>query len=234
MLLVHVSIIDRKCNSLLAESACSSDPMQVGLRISANSAVDLLLWHVVVDDELDLWHVDTSGNQVGSDQHIDLLLSELLDGAVSLLFRHLGEHNVGRVPGLSQPSVDLLSEVQAVDEDEGLGHLTALEDVFDEVQLLLWLASHSVLLDMVKLELLGFDLDLLCLLDDHGDSLLDLLVDLLSAFRVGCGEKDPLDLVTLLSLFDVFVVADVFQTLEVLLVEEEHIRLINDKTFQAK
>ena len=61
--------------------------------------------------------------------------------------------------------MNFLGEVQAVNKNESLSHLAALENFFDEFEFSLWLASHYELLDVLQLELLSLDGDLLGLLD---------------------------------------------------------------------
>ena len=80
-LLVHFSIIESESQSIRSESSSTADSMQVGVWLR----VALSAWHVKVDDQLSLRHINTSGNQISSDKHIDLLLSETLHSVVSLL-----------------------------------------------------------------------------------------------------------------------------------------------------
>ena len=117
--------------------------MQVGIWLSHLVS----LRHVEVDDQLGLRYVNTSGDQVGCNEHIDLLLSESVHRRVSLLLRHLTEHDIRFKVCRSQHSVHCLCELLGVHKDEGLSKLTESEDLLDEVELLALLTLHDILLD---------------------------------------------------------------------------------------
>lgn len=95
VLLVDRSVVDRQSDTLSAESARTTDTMEVDLRVGDRLVVELDYRHVVVYHELRLGHVDTSCDHVGRDQHVDVLVPELLNGGITLLLGHLGEHDVG-------------------------------------------------------------------------------------------------------------------------------------------
>ena len=121
------------------------------MKVSIWLWISLSAWHVKVDDKLRLGHINTSGNQISCNQDIDLLLSESLHCAVSLLLRHLGEHDVGLQICLSQNSVHGLGEFFSVNKYEGLGQLTDCKDLLDEVNFLALLTLHHVLPDGLQL-----------------------------------------------------------------------------------
>lgn len=85
MLLVYLPIINGEGDTLGTEPASSSDPMKVDLWIGYRLVVELYHWHVIVDDKLCLRHIDTSSNHIGCNQHVNVLVSELLNGVVTLL-----------------------------------------------------------------------------------------------------------------------------------------------------
>mmetsp|Transcript_24462 Transcript_24462/g.37932 ORF Transcript_24462/g.37932 Transcript_24462/m.37932 type:complete len:205 (+) Transcript_24462:63-677(+) len=176
-LLIDVSVPDRKSNSGLAEATASSNSVLVLFDISNLLVVHFLGRNVVVDHELNLRHIDTSSDNVGSDKHVDLLVSELLHGIVTLFLSHPAEHDVRRQAILPELLVDDFGEVLGVDEDESLGHCASLEHIHDEFQLLPGLALQVVLLDVLQLfsDLLRFKLDYLGLLHE----LVDLVVQVL-------------------------------------------------------
>ena len=71
-------------SSFLAETTSSTDSVDVVL---------LSEWELVVDDQADLLHIDTSGEQISSDEHADGSLTELLHDDVSLDLVHLSVHD---------------------------------------------------------------------------------------------------------------------------------------------
>lgn len=85
-LLVLVSVHDGQGYAVSAEPSGSADSMQVGLHICLLSLIDCR--HIVVDHQLSLRDVDSSGNQVCGDKHLDFLLSELGHDLVSFLLVH--------------------------------------------------------------------------------------------------------------------------------------------------
>lgn len=86
---ILISIINGKCNTLLAESTCSTNSVEICFWITAGLAIYSLLRHIVVDNELYFWNIDTSGNQVGGDQYINFLVSKFLNGLISFLLGHV-------------------------------------------------------------------------------------------------------------------------------------------------
>ena len=163
VLLVDVSVPKSQRDTVGAKPSSPANPVEVSFMISALLTVSRShVGHIVVDHELGLWHIDTPCDDVGGDQHIDVTVAEALDGCISLLVRHLGEHDVRLKTLLAQNLVDCVCEVLGVDEDVSLSHLTGLEDLLDEIELLTLLALVLKLLDVVQLKLVSlFDPDLL-------------------------------------------------------------------------
>ena len=81
--------------------------------------------------------------------------------------------------------MDGLSKLLCIDEDERLGHLTRLKDVFNEIEFLLWFAFHPKLLDLGQLELLWPDPDLLGILHDLTHPFLNTLILVVILWRIG-------------------------------------------------
>lgn len=139
-------------SSLSAPSSGPTDSMDVLL---------LGLGEVVVDHQVHLLHVDTSGQQVGTDQHSGGTGPELLHDQVSLVGLHGGVdggdgevlflHGLGQVvhTGLGVAVDDALLDLEVVVEfDEGL-----------ELELLL-VHGHVELLDTLQGEFFVLDQDL--------------------------------------------------------------------------
>ena len=89
---------------------------------SANSVdvVLLLEWQLVVDHKTNLLHVNSSGEQVSSDQHARSTGTELLHDDVSLLLVHLTVHDRDCEVVFSHRLLELLNALLRVAIDEGL------------------------------------------------------------------------------------------------------------------
>jgi hypothetical protein len=142
-LFIHISIIKGQCQSIGSKPSSTTNPMQVSIWLW----ISLSAWYVKVDDKLSLGHINTSSNQISCNEHIDLLLSESLHSAVSLLLRHLGEHDVGFEICLSQNSMHGLCKFFSVNKDEGLSQFANCKDLFDEFDFLALLTLHHILPD---------------------------------------------------------------------------------------
>ena len=79
MLFVDVAVVDGEGDTGRAKTSRSPNTMLVDLGVCKQLAVDLECRHVVVDDQLRLRHVDATGNHVGCDEHVNFLVTELLD-----------------------------------------------------------------------------------------------------------------------------------------------------------
>jgi len=136
MSLVDFSIINRHCNTLYTESSSSTNSMQVCFRIGLGLAIQSLSgWYIIIDNQLCLWDVNTSSDEIGGDEHVNLLVSKLLNSLVTLFFRHFREHDEGVEACLSQHLVHSLSIVFGIDEYECLCRFAYFEYFFQEVQL---------------------------------------------------------------------------------------------------
>ena len=186
---VFVAVIQRNRDSLSSEASRTTYPVQVILGIS-NSLVALaspLRWHIEIYDNLDLGDIDTSGKQICCDNHTDLVLAELSDHLVTLLRAHVTE-NDSRLEILSaHHGVQAVCVGLGVDEDDSLGHLTYVEDLFEEFGLLSLRTSILKLLDVIEGELLRLEVNLLCYRSKLSNSGLHI-------FSVCCREKDVLHL----------------------------------------
>jgi len=110
--LINFSIVDSHCNTLDTESSSSTNSMEVCFGIGFGLTVWALgRWYIIIDNQLCLRDVNTSSNEIGCDQHINLLVSKLLDCLVTLIFRHFGEHDEGVEACLSQHFMNSFSIV---------------------------------------------------------------------------------------------------------------------------
>ena len=91
---VLVSVVDGECNSVPAESACSSDSVKVSLWVTLNSASFFLLGNVIIDHKFDFGHVNSSCDEIGGNEYINLLFSKLFNCRISFLLGHFREHDV--------------------------------------------------------------------------------------------------------------------------------------------
>ena len=163
--------------------------MQVILSIS-DSLVALaspLRWHIEIYDNLDLGDIDTARKQIRCDNHTDLILSELCDHFITLLWAHVSENDCRLEILSSHHGVKSVCISLGVDEDDCLGHLANIEDLLEEVRLFALSTSILILLDMVEGELLRFEVDLLGHRSELPNSCLHI-------FGVSCREKDVLHL----------------------------------------
>ena len=231
VLLVHLTVVKCESDTVDAETSSSTDSMEVCLGIRCSSLTIEGGGNIIINDELRLKNVNTSGEHVGSNKHVDLLVAELPDGFITLLICHVGEHEIRCETLLSKFSMHGLGKLLGVHEDECLRHLTSLEDFLDEIELLTRLALHSELLHIRELQLLVFHLDLLCHRDDLGDALLNLLVESRVINWIGGRKEHPLDVSSTL---DVFGVRNLEQGCVVLVIQEEHVGLVNDEAFEAR
>ena len=150
MSLVNLSIIDRHCNTLNTESSSSTNSMQVCFGISLRPSIcSLSWWNIIIDNQLCLWDVNTSSDEISGDQHVNLLVSKLLDSLVTLLFGHFGEHDEGMEACLSQHLMYSLCIVFWIYENECLSRFTYFEYFFQEVQLFTLFTFVLKLLNML-------------------------------------------------------------------------------------
>ena len=88
--------------------------------------------------------------------------------------------------------MNFLCKILRVNENEGLCRLACLEDIFDKIQFLSFLALHVILLNVIQLKFLRLNHNLLCFSNDFLLSLLEKLESLLFLGLKCCGEQDPL------------------------------------------
>ena len=133
------------CNTLSAETTASSDTVDVVLAVSGQ---------VIVDDQRDLLHIDTSGKKIGSNQDTRRSRTELLHNQVTLSLVHVTVHGRhGEVTGgkLVGKPVDLSASVA---ENDSLGDGDRLVQVGKSIKLPLFLLHSNVeLLNTLKGEL---------------------------------------------------------------------------------
>jgi hypothetical protein len=143
---------ERDSESLCSEPTSSTHSVQVGVSV---------LGHVVVDNDVDTFNVDSSSEQVGG--HHDACL-EFLELSVFLnpffLFDSGVDAQAGEV-ALDQELVELGRAGNRVDEDDELVELEGVEEIDEFPVLLVLCQSHVVLLEPVEGEFGAFvDVDL--------------------------------------------------------------------------
>jgi len=140
-------------DTLSTETTGSTNSMNVVL---------LLEGQLVVDDETNLLHIDTSGEQIGGDEHTSGGSSELLHDGVSLDLVHLTVHGGNGELVLSHALFELEDSLLGVAIDEGLVDFQTSVQVEKNLNLpLLLVDSDVVLRDTLKSEMLLLDEDLL-------------------------------------------------------------------------
>ena len=86
-------LYDGHSNTISSESAGSSNSvLEVGVVWLPESILGDK-WHIVVDDKVNLWNIDSSRQDVGANQTSDLSLSEAVNDSVTLfLVNSTDEH----------------------------------------------------------------------------------------------------------------------------------------------
>lgn len=134
------------------ESTSSTNSMDVVL---------LVVWELVVDDESDLLHIDSSGKQVSGNEHANRSRSELLHNNLSLGLLHLSVHDTDHEVLLGHGSLEFLDSLLGVTVDESLVDVEVGVEGEKHVNLPgLLLDSDVVLLDTDEGELLTLNKDL--------------------------------------------------------------------------
>ena len=224
--LIFVAIVQGDRDALRTKSSCSTDSVQIVLRIADSLSVWTLGLgrDIEVDHELDLGNIDASCEQISSDDDADFTGAELRNHFVTLLNAHVTEDDARLVALSAHHSVEAVCVVLRVHKNDCLGHLANVENLLDELRLLALLAPELELFDVTQVELLLIQTDLLGLLREVTDLSLNLL-------GVGRREEDVLDF--LRQLRDVLRM-DFLKLLQTSLLAEEHIRLVENDTFQRR
>ena len=148
----------------------------------------LLERQLVVDDKADLLDVDTSGEEVGGDEHTGGSCSELLHDHVTSHLVHLSVHDGDTEVVLLHLLGQLDHSLLGVAIDEGLVDVETAVEVEQNVHLpLLLLYRDVVLLNTFEGELLVLDQDL-------GGIAHEVLCQLQNVHGHGRGEQSNLDL----------------------------------------
>ncbi|CRK15600.1 hypothetical protein BN1723_010732 [Verticillium longisporum] len=145
---------------ILAGNKVDGDTLATKAAATTNT-VDVVLAvarQIVVDDQADLLHVDTTCPNIGRDEHTAVALAEVLHNTVALLLRHVAVHaahgKVGLAHLVRQP-VDLAARVA---EDDGLCDGQGIVKIAKGVELpVLLLDSDEVLLETLKGQLVTLD-----------------------------------------------------------------------------
>ena len=126
------------------------------------NVVLLLEGQLVVDNETNLLHINTSGEQIGGDEHTSRSSSELLHDGVSLDLVHLTVHGRNGELVLSHALLELEDSLLGVAIDERLVNFQTSVQVEKNLNLpLLLVDSDVVLRDTLKSKMLLLDEDLL-------------------------------------------------------------------------
>jgi len=138
-------------SSLSAETTSTTNPMDVVL---------LLEGELVVDNEADLLDIDTSCEEIGSDQHTDGTATELLHDDVTLDLVHLTVHDRHGEVVLGHSFLKLLNTLLGVTVDEGLRDVKVGVQVEQDFHLpVLLLDGDVVLVDTFEGKLLVLNED---------------------------------------------------------------------------
>jgi len=224
--LVFITIIQGDCDTLRTKSSCSTDSVEIVLRV----ADSLSVWSlglsrdIKVDNELDLRDIDTSCEQISCDDDADLSSAELGNHFVTLLNAHVSEDDARLVALSTHHGVEAVCVVLCVHKNNSLGHFANVENLLDEIRLLALLSPVLELFNVTQVELLLIQTDLLGLLSEVTYLGFDL-------FSVCCREEDVLDF--LRQLGDVLCM-DFFELLKTPLLAKEHICLVENDALQCR
>lgn len=131
---------------------------------STTDSVDVVLLlegQLVVDDKTDLLHIDTSGKQIGGDEHTNGAGTELLHNDVTTELVHLTVHDGDSEVVLSHRLLEVLDSLLGVTVDEGLVNVQVGVEIQEDLHLpLLLLDGNVVLVNTFKSKLLVLDEDL--------------------------------------------------------------------------
>jgi len=224
--LVLLPVVNRNRDSLGAESARATDSVQVVLRVSDSlvASACALGRHIEVDHDLNLRDIDTSGKHIGSDDDADFAGAELGDHLVTLLNAHVSENDSRLEVVLDHHVVESVSVGLGVNEDDGLGHLARVEDLLNEFGLLTLLAAELELPNMAQLQLLFAKVNLLGFWRELRNCSLHIL----------CIRRREENVLNLLRQGLKGALVDFLHGSQVLLIAEENIRLVHDKTFESR
>lgn len=138
--------------TLAAESPGSSD------------SVDVLFFSLrkfVVDDQLHLLDIDSSGKDIGGDQDSDCTCSELLHNDISLSLVHFSVHAANHVLSFSHTFSKLFHTLFSIAKDDALVDAQIAVEVLKTVKFPVFaLTSHVILVNASQSELLILDQNL--------------------------------------------------------------------------
>ena len=111
---------DRDSNAISSESASSSySVLKVGIVWLPESKLGDK-WHVVVDDEVDFWDIDSSSQDVGTDQTGNLCFSEAIDDSVTFFLVDTTNEHLSRDTNRSKFLLQFTRLFFCVDENHCL------------------------------------------------------------------------------------------------------------------
>jgi len=133
-------------STLSSETTCSTNSMDVAFSLG---------WKLVVDDESDLLHIDTSGKQVSADEDSDGSRSELLHDNVSLELVHLSVHGADCEVVLCHGLLELFDSLLCITVNKSLVDIKVGIEIEENLHLpFLFLHGDVVLVDTLESELL--------------------------------------------------------------------------------
>lgn len=138
MLFVLVTVVDCKGDSLFTESTCSSNSVKVCFLITLLFFFILwpnllLSWYIEINNKFSFRNINTPSYHVSTNKSMDFLPSETCHGFISFLFIHFTKHNIWRFSFLSQHSVDCISKIFSIYENERLSSIHFIKYLFQEV-----------------------------------------------------------------------------------------------------
>lgn len=135
--------------TLATEASGSSDSVDVLL---------LPLGQFVIDDQLHLLDIDSSGKDVGSNQDSHSPCSELLHNDITFCLIHLTVHGVNNVIIGGHASSDLFHTLLSVTEDDTLVDVHVTPEVLHDINLpAFFLTGHIILINSRKCQFSFFD-----------------------------------------------------------------------------
>jgi hypothetical protein len=146
--------------SVLGEDEVNRGTLSTVTTSSTDSVnvVLLLEGQLVVDNETNLLHINTSGKQIGSDENADGTGTELLHDDITSKLVHLSVHDRDGEIVLGHGLFELLDSLLSVTVDEGLVNVQVGVQVEEDVHLPLFLLDGDVVLvDTFKGKLLVLD-----------------------------------------------------------------------------
>ena len=204
--------------------------MLVGSPISYLFVINGNFRNIIVDNQLSIWNINTSGNNIGCNEYINLTFSKLLHNLVSLCWGHITEKNKWCIFCFQQSFMNPQSKILWIHENERLSHSQRVKNALDKLKLLFGLTLHVELLNMVEFghTLLWIKSYHLSFIYDLWDSFVHLVITIFRSFK-SSWEKQILGV----CFFNSFEVCNSFNLFVVLLITKEVITLVKNNAFDC-